>query len=169
MRKTLFIVIVALAAFAVLPASSATASSRSLAYFEGHYIDLRSGWGEAQACAAVGDSTTCFRTEAAMRDWLTKTRPMSALSSCESSLELFEDTGYNGTVLYLLDEQTWIYLGNYGFNDKTSSYINGSCDSIFAEHASGGGNWYPGNTSAWAYSPSMVSGWNDRISSVWLS
>jgi hypothetical protein len=167
MRKALFIVIVALAAFTGFPGAAAHTGSDSRATFEGHSIDLRRGWGEATACASIGATTTCFRTEAAMRKWLAQTPPISAMSSsCFWSLTLYEHAGYGGAVLYLAAQYVWIDLSSRGFNDKTSSYYIGACDSIFAEHADGGGSWYPGNTTAWASSPGMAPGWNDRISSV---
>jgi len=170
MRKVLFIVVGALAAFSFLPAASARASSGSIASFEGQSIDLTRGWGEATACAAFADTTTCFRTEAAMRRWLAETRPTTELlSSCSSSVDLYEHGGFGGAVLGLYAQGAWINLATYGFNDKTSSYAVGGCDSYFAEHTDGNGNWYPGNTSAWASSGVMASGWNDRISSVWIS
>lgn len=167
MRKALFIVIVAFAAFSVVPATAANAGSGARASFEGHTIDLGRGWGEATACAAIGDTTTCFRTEAAMRKWLAQTPPMSALmSGCYWSLTLHEHANYTGEVLYLAEQHVWINLTGYGFNDKTSSYYIGGCDSIFVEHANGIGSWYPGDTTAWASSAGMAPGWNDRISSV---
>jgi hypothetical protein len=170
MRKALFTVVVALAAFTITPAGAANAGPGTRATFEGHSIDLSRGWGEATACAAIGTTTTCFRTEAAMRKWLSQTPPVSALmSGCYWSLNLYEHANHTGAVLYLAEQEYWINLADKGFNDKTSSYYIGACDSIFAEHTGGTGSWYPGNTTAWASSTGMAPGWNDRISSVYIA
>jgi hypothetical protein len=104
-----------------------------------------------------------------MNEWLTSRQSIQMFSgTCSSSVVLYENNDYQGAVLYLSYEGEWLNLTEVGFNDRTSSYFIGACDSLFAEHINGGGSWYPGATYAWAYAPSMVWGWNDRISSVYI-
>jgi len=159
------------------PASSAEAADGVQATFEGRTIDLANGWGPARACATIDEHTECFRNEAAMDRWITSEGDaaaqqsedgVGALASCSSSLRLYDGTSYTGQILYLSTRSLWINLSGYGFDNLTSSYRIGACGAYLAENASGGGSWYPGNTSAGASASSMVTGWNNRVSSVYI-
>lgn len=93
----------------------------------------------------------------------------SALAACSTTLRLYDGTGYATPVLSLSSRGVWTNLSSYGFDNRTSSYRVGACAAFFAENASGGGSWYPGSTAAGAQSSSMVSGWDNRVSSIYLT
>lgn len=165
-------------ATSILPPSSqalAQASTPKSATFDGRLIDLSKGWGEAAACNTDGRSTRCFRTEAEMDQSLaeehSKTSPSPAdstlLAACSTGLRLYDGSSFTGTVLTVSTSGVWVNLSTYGFDNRTTSYRVGACDSYFAESTGGGGAWYPGNTAAWAQASSMAAGWNDRVSSVY--
>lgn len=153
-----------------------SADSVSLATFEGQVIDLRKGWGKATACHSDGRSTECFATAAEMEATIAPGR--STLRSggstfvrlvCASTLRLYSGISYTGSVLALSTQGAVINLSTYGFSNATTSYKVGACSSIFYDGASGSGSVYPGYTGAGAQYPNMVTGWNDRISSVFIS
>lgn len=154
-----------------------------VALFEGNWIDLRAGWGEAQACMVFQTAAIveCFRSAAEMA---VREEEVSAVSasrrgdeatlstqsaswSCSSPLRLYEHGNFGGRQLSFWDAGLWQNLGDWGFNDQLSSYRVGSCYVYLAEHSWGGGWWYPGNTSPWHWEASMISSWNDRISSIY--
>ncbi|MET9856275.1 hypothetical protein ABZY57_25445 [Streptomyces sp. NPDC006450] len=155
-------------------ASSAQANGASVvASFEGKKIDLSKGWGAAQACNVKRSGITCFRTTAesdkAARQ-AAAAGTFGAQGYCSTPLRLYEHGNYNpngGRVLSFYDSGYWQNLGDWGFNDQTSSYRTGSCATTFAEHNWGGGaQAYVG---AWVNDPAMGSGWwNDKVSSIWL-
>jgi hypothetical protein len=157
------------AGFAETPSPPAT-SSESVALFEGQQIDLSQSWGEAQACfvAAVGD-VECFRDRADLyaRESQLETTD-SPLVTCSSPLRLFADTSYSGRELDFYDRGYWQNLSTWSFDNQLSSYKVGACGVYLAENANGGGSLYPGNTNAGHDEPSMVSGWNDRVSSIYI-
>ncbi|MGI8808151.1 MAG: hypothetical protein ACR2KK_09980 [Acidimicrobiales bacterium] len=88
--------------------------------------------------------------------------------SCSSSLRLYEDNWYGGRRLSFWDRGFWQNLGDYGFEDRTSSYIVGGCYAWLAEHGDGGGDWYPGPNYPYAGVPAMSSDWQDTISSIYV-
>lgn len=154
-----------------------------LVKFEGKLIDLSKGWGEAQACVvwATADASECFRTEAQLDAYTAKINEeinsgarqnggeVGIMATCSSYLRLYENTNFGGRVLQFASRGYWQNLGDYGFNDETSSYRVGACSSNLAEHSNGGGYYYPGSTSAGSSSSCMCAGstgWNDRVSSV---
>ncbi|MGI8515033.1 MAG: hypothetical protein ACR2NT_07785 [Acidimicrobiia bacterium] len=127
-----------------------------------------------QACLLyqVGNIYECFGSEKeldARLEMLADQPETSALlAQCSTGLRLYDGTGYTGSVLVILDRSLWINLSSYGFDNRTSSYKVGACDSYFAENGSGGGSWYPASaTQAWDQASSMQSGWNNRVSSVY--
>lgn len=151
-----------------------------LAWFEGRQIDLRDGWGAATACMVWRERgvVECFRSAAAMAlreaelsAGSTATGGSDSVStasySCSSPLRLYEHGSYGGRQLSFWDRGFWQNLGDWGFNDQLSSFKIGSCYAYLAEHSWGGGEWYPGDTSPWVWSPTMWSGWNDRVSSIY--
>lgn len=130
-------------------------------------IDLRGGWGNSRACDVSAAGVRCYRSEAAMDRALgLQTTPISA-SQCSGSLRLYDGVSYGGTVLSLRTRGTLIALANYGFNNRTSSYKVGPCASRLYNGI--GTSRYPGNTSAGARAPRMLSGWNNVISSVLIT
>lgn len=168
-------VVIAVSPVPVDAASARPAPGGSLATFEGQQIDLTQGWGDATACAVTDTGTTCYRTEAEMDTALATPTPASTVgessgatvtmaSACSSSLRLYDGTSFTGSVVSFSTRGTLISLSSYGFDNKTSSYKVGACAAILYSGIQTG--TYPGNTAANAQASSMVSGWNNVISSV---
>lgn len=176
--------ILALAVLLGVPGSASAADPSpdgTTAMFEGVPIDLAEGWGEAHACVVweAAGIVECFRTEAAMDARVSELQSEGAVSaqrgfsslstSCSSYLRLYEWTYYSGDVLYILDRGVVINLSSYGFGNRTSSFKVGACASYFYDYPNLGGALYPTSyTEAWDQSNFMLSGWNDRVSSVIL-
>jgi hypothetical protein len=99
-----------------------------------------------------------------------ETPAASASSTCSGYLRLYDGTSYGTPVLYLRDRYQWLNLSSYGFNQKVSSFKVGPCAADFADYANGGGGWYPWYlTEAYDQSSSMISGWNNDVSSVYIN
>jgi len=153
----------------------------SRAVFEGEIFDLAEGWGAAAACAELGVVVECFRSETELlrahpeldgddASHVTSEAATAsvAASSCSSSLRLYRLTGHSGGALYLSTRLVGHNLSAYGFDNDTSSYTVGACSSAFYSGANLGGSQYPGSTAAFASATSMVSGWNNVVSSVMI-
>jgi hypothetical protein len=175
-------------------ASSQVERRPAVADFEGRAIDLAADWGDAKACLVwrQGGVLKCFRTAQAMHALAAQLAPgraaqdaggqagggpastgtgaVTAFSaySCSSSLRLFDYGGYGGRELDFWDRGFWQNLGDYGFENATSSYIVGGCYSHLADYRDGAGWWYPGATSPYYGEAYMSWGWNDRVSSIYL-
>lgn len=177
-RSTLLLV--ALVAIAILPAGSASAGqppTGATAEFSGTIINLAEDWEGATACHVDHDGAVCFESEAAMDAWLTDTERLepetgggsARVSNCSSYLRLYDGTGYGGATLSLLVRSQWLNLSSYGFDQKTSSYKIGPCKALFSDLTGGGGARYPSYlTEAYDQSWSMISGWNNDVSSVYI-
>lgn len=141
-----------------------------IATFDGQSIRLSDGWGEAGACHSDDDGTRCYRTEREMNEveGLDQSQSELLLAACSTSLRLYRGTSFGGGVLSLTQRFTGIALGPYGFDNDTSSYKVGACSSTFYDGGVGSAA-YPGATGAGAQSSSMVAGWNNRISTVYIS
>jgi hypothetical protein len=157
----------------------------SAAIFEQGELDLGESWGDATACIEFDDRTECFRTE----DELVAAYPeygstggagestsaaapigdFTTTSVCSTSLRLYRLTGFTGGTLVLTTRAVVLNLSTYGFDNDTSSYRVGACASTFWAGASGSGSVYPGPTGANASASSMLSGWNNVVSSVYIS
>jgi len=146
--------------------------STSPAWFDGHWIDLSKDWEGAIACDIAVAGSVCFHSEAEMDQYLTVVESMkvaqAVTATCSSALRLYTGTSYTGTVLNLSTEFSTINLSTYGFDNVTSSYKVGACDADFYSAANLAGTLYPGNTSANVWSTTMLSGWNNVISSVYI-
>ena len=94
---------------------------------------------------------------------------VALLAVCGTPLRLYNGISYTGTVLALAQRGTPLNLSGYGFDNATTSYKVGGCDADFYTGPSQTGSSYPGNTAAFAQSPSMVTGWNNTISSVYIN
>lgn len=153
----------------------------SLASFEGGWLDLSVSWGEAAACFVTTTATRCYRSEAEMdaaeglalpggpADLVRDRRgapSVQLLLTCSTTLRLYRLGSYGGAVLALNVRGAVLDLSTYGFDNDTSSYKTGACSATFWENAGGGGSVYPGLTVANVSSPSMVAGWDNRVSSV---
>lgn len=159
----------------------------AIATFEGRSIDLSQDWEEARACLVwrQGGVLECFRTPQSLDARMaqlsperqrgpdspdaTETMSYSTSSfSCSSSLRLFDYSYYGGRQLSFWDRGFWQNLSDFGFEDRTSSYAVGGCYAHLAEHAWGGGWWYPGPTYPYAGEPVMYAGWSNTISSIYI-
>lgn len=147
-----------------------------IASFEGGWINLTEGWGEAAACTSDGTTTECYRTEAEMDaesgeavGAASRSLTVVPLVACASSLKLYRSTSFGGAVLQLTSRGTYTNLSPYGFDNDTSSYQVGACTSYFYDGASGGTPLYPGTTTANSSATSMLTGWNNRVSSVYIA
>ena len=89
-------------------------------------------------------------------------------AACSSSVRLYSGTSYSGSVLWLSTQFSFLNLSNYGFNNVTSSYRIGACDAVFYDLNNGGAPQYGGATWAGASSASMLAGWDNRVSSVFI-
>jgi hypothetical protein len=157
----------------------------SEAVFEQRELELGESWGDATACIELGDHTECFRTEqqllaahpqyGATDRTTTSTETVAAATgavtpsaTCSSPLRLYRLTGFRGGTLVLTTRGVVMNLSTYGFDNDTSSYRVGACASTFWSRASGSGSLYPGPTGACTSAPSMSSGWNNVVSSVYI-
>ncbi len=166
------------------PSRNGQLRAGALARFEGRTIDLAADWGDAKACLVwrQGGVLECFRSAEALdareaqlaprRAALDSTTSYGATAaysySCSSALRLYEYNWYSGRRLSFWDRGFWQNLGDYGFEDQTSSYIVGGCYVYLAEHAYGGGWWYPGPNYPYAGEPAMSWDWQDTISSIYI-
>jgi hypothetical protein len=166
------------AASAVVIGEPAAAGDRTTtkAWFGDHWIDMGSSWESATACAVTASGAVCFATEREMDAYLVPAATTATASSvapalvCSTSMRLYDGASYTGNLLYLSSQGTFLNLGNYGFNNMTTSYKIGACDSYFYSSASGGGSLYPiGNTQAFDQFPTMLVGWNNAVSSVYMN
>jgi hypothetical protein len=171
--------VVAAVFLAVLPVADGgtpPATPPTVALFEGTQIDLSKGWGEARAClvAHAAGVVECFRDQAGLLARESQLQaeisasPTIAATTCSSPLRLYADSSYGGRELDFYDRGYWQNLSTWSFDNQTSSYKVGACGVYLADYANGGGSWYPGNTSAGHDEPTMLSGWNDRISSIYI-
>ncbi len=141
-----------------------------IADFEGRRINLAEGWGDAEACRSDEEGTRCYRSVTQMfnAEHLFANAGAIAASTCSGDVNLYRDTSYGGTVLSLNTRSVVINLATYGFDNVTSSYKIGPCDSRFYDTTTGSG-LYPGTTTANTVAASMASGWDNRIGSIAIS
>lgn len=174
-----WLVALAVAAMLVVASPAIAASEQgAMAWYGGELIDLSHGWQGAEACHFGPDPDlpgVCFNSESAMDSALAVlvTRDVGGYgtmsSSCSSSLRLYDGTGYSGASLNLTSRGTWHNLSSYGFDQRTSSFKVGACAAKFTDYANGGGPAYPlSHTQAYDQSSSMLSGWDNDVSSVYI-
>jgi hypothetical protein len=150
---------------------AAGSASPSLALFEGRTIDLSQGWEQAQACLVAPGAgiAECYRSREALHAREAQLVGSSLmLAACSSPLRLYADIYYGGRELALYDRGYWQNLSTWSFDNQLSSYKVGACGARLAENANGGGAWYSGGTSAGAWEPFMLSGWDNRVSSIYI-
>ncbi|MGB5169051.1 MAG: hypothetical protein WBN71_11870 [Acidimicrobiia bacterium] len=177
----------AVVALGVIVAFPAGASAGQLAesaravpvVFEGEPIDLSADWGDAEACLVWRDVgvAECFRNEAEMDAKIAELEKQLELqgagaartSQCSGYLRLYDGSYHTGQVLYMRDRLQWINLSGFGFSNRASSFKIGPCSSYLADYNWGGGSWYSTKaTQAWDVVSVMASGWNNRVSSVYI-
>ncbi len=157
------------------PASAAGDKTSTKAWFGDHWIDMAKGWESATACAVNDSVAVCFATEGEMDSYLASTG--AAVTSgaatagvCSTSMRLYDGASYTGNVLWLSTQWTYLNLSNFGFDNRTTSYKVGACVSYFYSGASGGGSLYPtGFTGAFDQYPTMLVGWNNVVSCVYMN
>jgi hypothetical protein len=146
---------------------------------QGEPFDLGDDWGDAQACLVWDEAggVECFRTEEAMDQRIAEIEKElgdgggggARASQCSGYVRLYEGISYTGQVLYIHNRLQWINLSAYGFSNETSSFKIGPCSSYLADYDWGGGSWYPTSaTQAWDVAWIMASGWNNRVSSIYI-
>ncbi len=161
------------------PAEGENPAGRVQAVFEGGTIDLAGDWGDATACLVwdAAGGVECFRAEDQMNQRITELEgklgksevSLAAAPRCSGSVRLYDGALYTGDVLHVRDRLTWINLGNYGFSNRTSSFKIGPCSSYLADYNNGDGSWYStSKTQAGDVASIMDSGWNNRISSIYI-
>jgi hypothetical protein len=123
---------------------------------------------DAQACLVLGGILECFPDRASLAAREAQLAPALPTAACSTPLKLFANSGYGGRELDLYDRGFWQNLSAWSFDNQLSSYKVGACGVYLAENANGGGSWYPGNTSPNHAEPSMLSGWDNRVSSVYI-
>lgn len=191
-RTTRWSIVVATLIVSAASASALASESETLpaqALFDGHHIDMSSGWEGAAACMVWPEATDrpeCFATEAEMDQRIAelerklsraeaKTRQAlgattTRSTNCSSYLRLYDGWSYTGAVLYLRGRHLWFNLADSGFNQRTSSFKIGACSAYFADFRGGGGDWYPtSRTQAYDVATSMIRGWNNDVSSIYIT
>jgi hypothetical protein len=160
------------------PDSRSNNNDGVIAYLEGEELHLADGWGDATSCVVWQGTTECFRQEIEAEEMIREIEAVGgpdSLTSPDSEplyacarqcLHLYEHNGFNGRHLTFCDRGYWQNLSKYNFNDRLSSYKTGVHGVHLSYHHSGGGNWYPGDTSSCVSNSQMKSGWNDEVSAI---
>lgn len=193
-RFQVMLVLVAAVVLAGVPAYAASGSDGAVqpgagtaARYGDRVIDLARSWEGAGACVVwpeMLETPECFDTEAEMNRRIDQLETgldpasvgvssgtaASSGVSCASYLRLYDGTWYTGAVLYLRGRWQWFNLADYGFDQRTSSYRIGACSARFADWRNGGGSRYPTSlTEAYDQAPTMLSGWDNDVSSVYIT
>jgi hypothetical protein len=152
--------------------SEVTQDGPGIASFEGQRINLADGWGKAKACATDGITTTCYRSEAAMDAAVAKASGgelvQASTFNCSSPLKLYRGTSFTGAVMQISGQFQFLSLASMGFDNDTSSYKVGACGSYLYDGYPNV-SLYPGNTTALWSQSAMLTGWDNRISSVYIN
>lgn len=182
------------AAFANPIEASATGDDRVIENSTQIDSDSTRFWTDAQACVETLQRLECYASEDALLNdhpdlvaSLDAKRSASSvddrspegvatsspgavtMASCAPSVRLYRSTSFGGSVLYLTTRGMVLNLANYGFDNDTSSYSVGGCSASFFSAANAGGSVYPGWTAAGSSSASMVAGWDNTVSSVYIN
>lgn len=170
----------------VANADDSAPESSVVAFFEGEQLRLADGWKDAQSCVVWQGVTECFRsdTDAAvviaeidaesvsptMEAPTSKPNGRANKACNRSCLHLYEHNDFKGRHLTFCDRGFWQNLGTkYGFNDKLSSYKTGVRGVHLSKDVNGNGGWYPGDTSSCTSMSQMNSGWNDKVSAIYIN
>lgn len=180
----------------IQPGQAPGNEKRVTATLDGEVVDLARGWEGAGACLYWPERLAvveCFRTEEELDARVVALeRPpnsvgwwgdvlvaegqqvsgglVSGSAVCSGYLQLYGGIGYGSPVLYLRVRFQWLNLSSFGFDNETSSYKVGPCASYFADLSHGGGDWYPTHlTGVFDQSSSMMTGWNNDVSSVYMN
>jgi hypothetical protein len=153
--------------------ASAASTSGVTASYNGGTIDLSQGWGTATVCAVTETGTDCFTNQSDYKVWLSDQSDLSGVVpetslNCSTGLELFQSISYGGTELVLYVTSIVLNLSDYSFSNELSSYKVGACAITMTDAPNGGGNVYPGATSAGSDVSWIGTAWNDRVESVYI-
>jgi hypothetical protein len=88
--------------------------------------------------------------------------------SCSTPLKLYNGTSLTGTSVSIYTRGLWIDLSTVAFDNQTSSFKVGACAIELAAGAGGTGAHYTRCLSAGCTENSMLSGWNNTVSSAYL-
>lgn len=126
-----------------------------------------SAQGSTQACLVrPAGSVECFTTVAAMQ---AASGQLMATGAISCPVTLYTGASYTGRALELTGQGYWMNLSDYGFDNIAVSFKGTGCGFHLAQGQYGDGYWYPGNTGPWAACPNMGTGWDDVVSSVYIS
>lgn len=165
----------------IVNADDTAPESNVIAFFEGEQLRLADGWKDAQSCVVWQGVTECFRSdtnadvviadiEAEIITPASKPNDRANKACNRSCLHLYEHNDFKGRHLTFCDRGYWQNLGTkYGFNDKLSSYKTGVRGAHLSKDVNGNGGWYPGDTSSCTSISQMNSGWNDKVSAIYIN
>jgi hypothetical protein len=88
--------------------------------------------------------------------------------ACSTPLKLYNGTSLTGTSVSIYTRGLWIDLSTVAFDNQTSSFKVGACAIELAAGAGGTGSHYTRCLSAGCTENSMLSGWNNTVSSAYL-
>jgi hypothetical protein len=88
--------------------------------------------------------------------------------NCSTPLKLRDGTSQTGTTVSVYVRGLWVNLSDLGFDNRTSSFTVGSCAIDLAPQANGSGNHYTRCLSAGCVENTMLPGWDNVVSSVYL-
>jgi hypothetical protein len=89
-------------------------------------------------------------------------------ANCSTALKLRDGTNQTGTTVSVSARGLWVNLSDVGFDNRTSSYTVGACAVELAAQANGSGNHYTRCLSAGCVENTMLPGWDNVVSSVYL-
>jgi hypothetical protein len=89
-------------------------------------------------------------------------------ATCSTPLKLHNGTWQTGTTVSVSTRGVWINLSDVLFDNRTSSYTVGACAVDLAAQSSGSGNHYTRCLNSGFVENTMLAGWDNVISSVYL-
>jgi hypothetical protein len=88
--------------------------------------------------------------------------------NCSTPLKLRDGPNQTGTTVSVSARGLWVNLSTVGFDNRTSSFTVGACAVELAPQANGGGNHYTRCLSPGCVENTMLPGWDNVVSSVYL-
>jgi hypothetical protein len=90
-------------------------------------------------------------------------------AACSTPLTLYKGANRTGASVPITTRGVWINLSTVSFDNKTSSYKVGACAVELAPQNNGQGNPYPECLNPGCVENTMLPGWDNTISSVFVS
>jgi hypothetical protein len=150
-----------------LASDSATRGKTNEPWPEAALLDLPKGSLRGGACVVLEDlAPRCFSTSRLADQWVASLGVPTL--NCSTPLKLHAGTSQGGTLVSVYARGLWVNLSTFGFDNMTSSYTVGACAVELAAGAGGGGNHYTRCLSPGCVENSMLPGWDNVISSVFL-